>query len=69
MPEIFNDDAVESLRTIQRTVHDAINELNAFVQHASHTSGVDTTTWETEVRTKSLAAGLDLTEWLGNPNP
>lgn len=69
MPEIFDEDAEDLLRTAQQTINAAINELYAFRQYRNRTPGASETTWMNDVRVKATNAGIDLTEWQGNRRP
>jgi hypothetical protein len=67
MPEIFDEDAEDLLRSAQQTINAAINELNNFRQHRGRTPGDSGTAWMADVRSKATSAGIDLADWQGNP--
>jgi len=69
MPEIFNEAALESLRVQQRQINSAINDLIDYQKHGSKFTAADKATQLTTVKASSLAGGVDLGEWAGNPDP
>ena len=69
MPEIFNEAALESLRAQQRKINDAINEIIDYQKHGGKFTAADKAAQLTTVKAASLAGGVDLGDWVGNPDP
>jgi hypothetical protein len=69
MPEIFNEAALASLRTQQRKINDAINEIIDYQKHGGKFTAADKAAQLTTVKAASLAGGVDLGDWVGNPDP
>ena len=69
MAEIFNEAALESLRVQQRKINLAINDLVDYQKHGGKFTASDKAAQLTTVKSESLAGGVDLGDWAGNPDP
>ena len=69
MAEIFNEAALESLRVQQRKINLAINDLVDYQRHGAKFTATDKAAQLTTVKSESLAGGVDLGDWAGNPDP
>lgn len=69
MPEISNEAALELLRVAKQAGDQAINAMNGYVRFQGRSSGVDKIAWLSDVRADALGAGVNLTDWVGNPEP
>lgn len=69
MPELYNQELIEQMKAVQRTVNSAINQLNALIRY-----GPDMTSGAKIVRTGAIRTscnelGITTDDWLGKDDP
>ena len=69
MPEIYNEDLLESLKALQVKVNLAINSLGGYAEFRSDMTSAAKTTRVNDIKTKCSDAGVTTTDWLGNDTP
>ena len=69
MAEIYNEAVLESLKVQQRHINYAINGMVDYQRHGAKFTTSDKAAQIAIVKAASLAGGVDIEEWVGNPDP
>ena len=69
MAELYNQELLERMKAVQRSVNSAINDLNAFVRYGAELTAGAKTTRNGDIKTASAGLGISTDGWLGNDDP
>ena len=66
MPELYNQQLLEEMKTLQRTANSAINDLNAYIQYGPEMTSAAKTARTAAIITSCTGLGISTIDWLGN---
>lgn len=69
MPEQYNQQLMDRLKSLQRQVNSTINAVNDYTEFRTDLTATARTTRIADVKTNCGALGIDTTDWLGNDEP
>ena len=69
MPELYNQQLRDQLKSLQRQVNSTINAINDYTDFRTDLTTAAQTTRTADIKTNCGALGIDTTEWLGNDEP
>ena len=69
MPELYNQQLIDQIKAVQRTVNTAINDLNAYIQYGPEMTSAAKTARTDTIKTSVTGLGISTTDWLGNDDP
>ena len=69
MPELYNQQLIDQIKAVQRTVNEAINDLNAYIQYGPEMTSAAKTARTAAIITSCTGLGISTIDWLGNDDP
>lgn len=69
MPELYNQQLMDQLKSLQRQINSTINDLNDYTGFRKDLTATAQTTRIADINTDCGALGIDTTDWLGNDEP
>lgn len=69
MPELYNKQLMEQMKTVQRTINAAINSLDAYIKYGPEMTAGAKTARTGAITTSCTELGISTTDWLGNDDP
>ncbi len=69
MPELFNQQLMDQLKSLQRQINSTINAFNDYTEFRTDLTAASQTTRIADIKTDCGALGIDTTDWLGKDEP
>ena len=69
MPELYNQQLLDQLKSLQRQVNSTINGFSDYTHFRTDLTAAARTTRLADIKTNCGALGIDTTDWLGKDEP